>query len=53
MKRFWVEFDNPFKNGRFDLEILYIRFDFNDKYSEIRIIILNVMFIYLRPKGKL
>ena len=53
MKHFWIEFENPFKNGRFEFEFLYIHIEFNDKYSEIRLIILNVMFIYLRPKGKL
>jgi hypothetical protein len=53
MKHFWIEFDNPFKNSRFDLELFYIRIDFNDLFSEIRLVILNVVFQYLRPKGKL
>jgi hypothetical protein len=53
MKHFWIQFDNPLKNGRFELEFLYIHVEFNDKYSEIRLIILNVVFQYLRPKGKL
>jgi len=56
MKHFWIEFDNPFKyegRPRLDLEVFYIHIDFNFLYSEIRLVILNVVFWYLRPKGKL
>jgi hypothetical protein len=53
MKHFWTEFNNPLKNGRFELEIFYIRIEFNDLFSEIRLVIFNVLVQYLRSKVKL